>query len=220
MMALGLLLAPSVAFNQSLAVNPAFKAGSYTPLTGAQRWQRWWKEDGGSPSIHVESFATAAWLQAWPAPKAWGQDTGGFFERLGSSYGGNLIENTMHEGLAATYGTDPRYFACSCKGFFHRSGHALKMTFLTYNHDGQLALDIPQLAGAYGGSMIESTWWPNHYSALVQGVQDGHIEMGFIGAVHLAQEFSPELKRMFHRRRGQTDGAHTAQPPRYNTSIQ
>jgi hypothetical protein len=43
-------------------------------------------------------------------------------------------------------------------------------------------------------------WWPHHYTALAQGVQTGHIEMGFIGAEHLVQEFSPELKRLFHLR--------------------
>jgi hypothetical protein len=35
---------------------------------------------------------------------------------------------------------------------------------------------------------------------MVQGVQAGHIEAGFIGAEHLVQEFAPELKRFFHLR--------------------
>jgi hypothetical protein len=117
---------------------------------------------------------------------------------VGSSYGGNLIQNTAHESLAAAEGTDPRYFACGCKGFFRRSGHALKMTILTYNRDGHETLDLPQLSAAYGSTMAEATWWPHHYSALVQGVQTGHIEVGFIAAVHLAQEFSPEFKRVLH----------------------
>ena len=81
-----------------------------------------------------------------------------------------------------------------------RSGHALKMTFLTYTRNGRETLDLPQLAGAYGSSMIEATWWPHHYTALAQGVQTGHIEVGFIGAEHLFQEFSPEFKRLLHLR--------------------
>jgi hypothetical protein len=32
----------------------------------------------------------------------------------------------------------------------------------------------------------------------VQGVQSGHIEVGLLGAEHILQEFSPELKRFFH----------------------
>jgi hypothetical protein len=80
------------------------------------------------------------------------------------------------------------------------------MTFLTYTHGGHETLDIPQIAGVYGSSMIEAMWWPHHYTALVQGVQTGHLEMGLTGAVHLAQEFSPELKRWLHLRTKPADG--------------
>jgi hypothetical protein len=29
-------------------------------------------------------------------------------------------------------------------------------------------------------------------------VQTGHIQVGLVGAIHLVQEFSPELRRLFH----------------------
>lgn len=186
--------------SHALAVQPPFDPADYKPLSGQQRWQRWLNEDGRSPSIHIESIATATYLQVIPDPSAWGRTGGGYARRLGSSYGSNLIQNTVHESMAGMAGTDPRYFACSCTGFFHRSGHAMKMTLITYNRSGQETLDIPQLSGAYGSSMIEAMWWPRHYTALTQGVQTGHLEMGFIGAEHLAQEFAPELKRLLHLR--------------------
>jgi hypothetical protein len=78
--------------------------------------------------------------------------------------------------------------------------HALKMTLLTYNRNSRETLDVPQLSGAYGSSMIEDLWYPRHYSPLVQGVQSGHIEFGLLGAEDLALEFTPELKRFFHLR--------------------
>jgi hypothetical protein len=199
---IAVLISPCLAFGQSLAesltVRVPFDPATYQPLDGHERWQRWVSEDGRSPAIHVESLASAAYLQSIPDPSAWGRSPGGFVRRLGSSYGSNLIQNTVHESLAGALGTDPRYYACACSGFFHRSGHALKMTFLTYDRSGRQVLDIPQIAGAYGSSMIEAMWWPHHYTALVQGVQTGHIEVGFIGAEHLAQEFAPEFKRLFH----------------------
>jgi hypothetical protein len=197
---LTLLFAPCLASAQFFTVNDAFVPGRYAPLDGNERWLRWLSEDGGSAAIHVQSFATAAYTQIIDDPVAWNRSAGGFIRRVGSSYGSNLIENTVHESLAAAEGTDPRYFACGCTGFFRRSGHALKMTFLTYDRSGNETLDLPQLAGAYGSSMIEATWWPHHYTALAQGVQTGHIEVGFIAAIHLAQEFSPELKRFVHLR--------------------
>ena len=113
--------------------------------------------------------------------------------------------------FAAAAGTDPRYFACACKGLFPRGGHVIKMSFLTYTRHGHLTLDLPQITSIYGSSMIQATWYPSHYTALVQGCRPAHIEAGFIGTEHLVQEFAPELKRFFHLhlvRRNQGTGVH------------
>ncbi len=183
---------------QTLTVNAPFDPAHYQPLDGVQRWERWRMEDGGGAAIHVQSIASAAYLQMIDDPSAWSRSSGGFARRLGSSYGSNLIQNSVHESLAGVAGTDPRYFSCACSGFFHRSGHALEMTFLTHAHNGNLTLDLPQLTGIYTSSMAEAAWWPHHYTALTQGVQTGHIQVGLTGAIHLAQEFSPEFKRVLH----------------------
>lgn len=203
---LALVFAPRLVPAQSFAVHGPFDPGTYKPLDGPQRWQRWVSEDGASGAIHVQSFASAAYLQAIGDPAAWSRTAGGFVRRAGSSYGSNLIQNSVHESLAAAEGADPRYFACACTGLFRRSGHALKMTFFTYSHSGHETLDLPQLSGVYGSSMIEAMWWPHHYTALVQGVLTGHIQVGLTGAIHLAQEFSPELKRFLHLRIGTAAG--------------
>jgi hypothetical protein len=60
--------------------------------------------------------------------------------------------------------------------------------------------DLPQLVGAYGSGMISRTWYPSRYSPLVQGVQTGHMQVGFVVGVHLIQEFSPEIKKVFIHR--------------------
>ena len=185
---------------RSLTVQPPFDPATYKPLNGHERWQRWVNEDGRSPSIHVESLATAAYQQTFDVPSAWTRSGGGFARRLGSSYGSNVIQNSVHESMAGIAGTDPRYFPCACTGLFRRGGHVFKMSFLTYTNSGHLTLDLPQITSIYGSAMVEATWWPEHYSPLVQGVQAGHIEAGFIGAEHLVQEFAPELKRFFHLR--------------------
>lgn len=196
MLLFALLLAPCSLFAQSLTVNAPFDPAHYQPLDGPQRFHRWMMEDGGSAAIHVQSLTSATYLQFIADPSAWNRSAGGFARRLGSGYGANLIQNSVHESLAAAAGSDPRYFACACSGFFHRSGYALKMTFLTHARSGRLTLDLPQLAGIYSSSMAEAGWWPHHYSALTQGVQTGHIQVGLTGAIHLTQEFSPEFKRL------------------------
>ena len=192
------LVVPSMGLSQSYAVNSPFNAMTYKPLDGQERWQRWLREDGGSPSIHLNSFVIASVTQSMNDPPQWGRTTGGFARRLGSNYGRFLIGNSTHESLAGAAGTDPRYFPCACTGLFRRSGHALEMTVLTYSRSGHKTLDIPQLSGAYGGAMIGTFWFPHHYSPLVQGVQVGHLDMALIGTIHMVQEFSPELHRFFH----------------------
>ncbi|MGO9317454.1 MAG: hypothetical protein ACLPXT_00160 [Terracidiphilus sp.] len=200
-----LLLTPIGSGAQSLTlhtpVNAPFDPKTYKPLDAHERWRRWWREDGGSPTLHVNAWMIASISQADNNPYPWGRTTGGFTRRIGSNYAGFFTGGSIHEGLAATLGTDPRYFPCACTGLFRRGGHAIEMTFLTYNHSGQKLPDLPQLSGIYGGSMIGKLWYPPQYSPFVQGVQFGHIELGIIGVVHEVQEFSPELKAFFHVRK-------------------
>jgi len=193
-----LAFSPCLAVAQSLTVNEPFVAGKYIPMTGHERLHDWWSEDGGSLTIHGEALAIAATDFTLDTPPQWGRNGGGFARMLGNGYGRAAIQNTTHDGMAAAFGTDTRYYACGCRGFFPRVGHALEMTFLTYNRNGHKTLDFAQLSGAYGASMIGSLWYPPHYTPFVQGVQGGHIDVGVLGGIHVVQEFSPELKRMFH----------------------
>jgi hypothetical protein len=202
-----LLLAPSLGFAQttikrliadSISADEPFNINTYKPLPGHERWQNWMKEDGAGPSIYIDSLGIAAYKQTINSPTEWGRTPRGYLRRTGSSMASGFIQNSITESMAAAAGTDTRYFACACSGFFPRTGHAIKMSLLTYTRSGHLTLDIPQLAGAYGSSMIKAEWYPNSYDPLVQGVQGGHISMGVSGGIHILQEFSPELKRFFH----------------------
>jgi hypothetical protein len=193
-----LWLLPCVAGAQLIAVNPAFQPGKYVPLDGHERLLGWWSEDGGSLTIHEEAFSIAAAGFTINSPPQWHRNIGSFAQHLGNGYGRAAIQNTTHDGLAAAFGTDPRYFACGCKGFFPRFGHAIEMSFLTYNRNGHKTLDLAQLSGAYGSSMIGTLWFPPHYSPLVQGVQGGHIDIGVVAGIHVVEEFTPELRHLFH----------------------
>ncbi|MGO9434594.1 MAG: hypothetical protein ACLP6W_23970 [Bryobacteraceae bacterium] len=197
---LALLFGPPLANCQLYAVNAPFDSSAYAPLDGPQRFQRWLSEDGTSPAIHLHALVVSTITQAMDEPPQWGRTTGGFARRVRGEYSGTFIANSVHDTLAAALGTDPRYFRCACTGLFRRTGHAMEMTFLTYNRDGHKTLDLPQLTGQYGSEMVSTLWLPSHYSPLVQGLQAGHMEMGLIGALHIVQEFYPELKRFFHVR--------------------
>jgi hypothetical protein len=109
------------------------------------------------------------------------------------------MEEAIHDSGDAALGLDPRYFRCRCAGVWHRSGHALKMTLFAYDANGNKHLDLPRFVGDYGSAMIVTTWYPTHYSPVVQGVQLGHAQLGMDAGVNVLREFSPELKRFLHK---------------------
>lgn len=68
------------------------------------------------------------------------------------------------------------------------------MSFLAYDSKGRKRFDLPQLAGAYGSGMIVTIWYPKRYDPLVQGVQMGHQQMGFVVGINLIQGVQPRVE--------------------------
>ena len=164
-------------------------------LTGKERWNFYANETFLSPWPYVVSLGAGLAYQALDYPSEWGGGFRGYAWRAASQYGLVLTQNTIHDGGAAALGYEPRYFPCRCTGLWRRTGYALEMSFLTYDQNGHKRLDLPQLVGAYGSGVLSTLWYPRRYTPLVQGVQTGHLQFGFVMGTHLFQEFSPELKR-------------------------
>jgi hypothetical protein len=169
------------------------------PLTRMDRLTLFLNDTYASPGAYAGLGAGAMIDQVRHTPAKWDADGSAYTRRFASEYGQLAIRNSIHEGMAAMTGLDPRYPVCKCTGLMHRTGHALEMTFTTYRQDGRLVLDMPQIAGAYGSGMVSTYWYPHgHYTPLVQGVQFGHEQMGEVLINNLIQEFGPDLKRSLH----------------------
>jgi hypothetical protein len=115
-------------------------------------------------------------------------------------FGVVTIQTSVHEALAAGMGLEPRYIACECKGFLPRTGHAIKMSFLTYDREGRSRIDLPSMAGAYAGGMISQYWYPSRFDPLSDGVRVGTQQFGIHVALDIYREFKPDLKRALHLR--------------------
>jgi hypothetical protein len=183
--------------NQTLpdATSPLIEHG-YVPLTAYERRRNFWNDTLLSPLSYVGVFGGAFGQELAGQPRQWGAGFSGYFKRAGVNLVQFGAQETIHQGGAALMHTDPRYLPCRCSGGIRRSWHALEMSFLTYRGDGSKRLDVPQLAGAYGGAIIAEIPYPSHYSPLVQGVQNGHIQVGANVAINLFREFSPELRHL------------------------
>ncbi len=167
----------------------------FVPLSAEDRAKLFFKGYLASPVSYLAMAAStsAGWIAG--EPDGWGRTFRGYGSRAGTEFVLYTAEEATHDVGDAALGLDPRYFPSRSSGFWHRSGYALKMTFLAYNGNGKLRLDLPRFAGDYGSSMLVTTWYPASYSPLVQGVKMGHVQLGLDAGVNLLHEFSPELKR-------------------------
>jgi hypothetical protein len=183
--------------NQSLSgARTSVASKSYVPLSGEDRWHNFWNETMLSPLAYAGALGGALGEQIAGQPREWGSGFSGYAKRAGANFAQFGIQESIHQGGAALMRTDPRYLRCACDGGLRRTWHALEMSFLTYNQDGKKTLDIPQLAGAYGGAMLAELPYPSHYSPLVQGVQNGHMQVGANVAINLFKEFAPEISHL------------------------
>jgi|SRR5579859_1346947 len=180
---------------QSAPVPP--EAPSYVSLTAKQRSDRFFKEYLGSPFTYIAAAGAASGGQIGNDPKEWTRSWEGYGKRVGTTFALFTIDTGVHEAGDAMLGLDPRYFRCRCRGGLQRTWNAVEMSFLAYDSKVRKRFDLPQLAGSYGSGMIVTTWYPKRYDPLIQGVQMGHQQMGFVVGINLIREFSPELKRFF-----------------------
>ncbi len=183
--------------NQTLPNAPATLVSSdYVPLTGNERRRYFWKDTLLSPLAYVGAFAGAFGERLARKPPQWDDSFSGYAKGSAVNIAQFAVQESIHQGGAALLHTDPRYLPCRCTGGLRRAGHALEMSFLTFKDNGSKTFDISQLAGAYGGAMIAETMYPARYSPLVQGVQNGHIQVGANVVLNLFKEFTPELSRL------------------------
>ena len=145
--------------------------------------------------------AYAAVLQADNAPQEWGQGGEGYAKRFGTMVAWSGIHGALAFGLDSTLHQDPRYFRSSDKGFWRRSGHALRGTILTRTDRGGETLSTWRLGADYGSAFLSNMWYPARLNTVRLGFIQGSVTLAFDLAGNLASEFWPDIKRKVLRRK-------------------
>jgi len=169
-------------------------------MTRHERWQDYKDTNFDSYGAFFQTFFTAVGDDTGNTPR-WDSGAAGFSEHFASDFAMFTIGGTIHSSLAAALHQDTRYFHCTCREALPRTLHAVGRTFFTYGDNGHIYPDISGLAGIYGGPMIMTQWYPAKYTATGYGVRQGNIGAGITSAIYVIREFSPEIKRAFHRRK-------------------
>jgi hypothetical protein len=171
----------------------------YKPLTGKERWHLYLNQTFVPPEAYFGALWSSLVDHISHDPPEWGQGMAGYGLRLASRFGTNVVQNSILAVGAATLHEEPRYISSSSKGFFHRSGHALLFTVVTYNNRVKTTPAIASVGSIYAASMITTLWMPKRYTMLGDGVRDANLQLAFSGMSNVVEEFWPEIKKVFKR---------------------
>ena len=122
--------------------------------------------------VFTESTATAE-----NSPKEYGPHWDGFAKRYGIRLTGVGTSNTIEAGLGSIWGEDPRYVLAEDRGFGHRVGHIVLLTFAARNREGQLRPAYARFIAIPGGNFLSNTWRADS----VATNRDGTLRQGRVG---------------------------------------
>ncbi len=190
---------------ERLGVNPltglGTASGSYSPLTGKERWRLYWRQNYWSVGAYFGPVMSALILdQASGSPHEWGGGFAGFGRRLASRMGSAVIQGSMQAPVAALLHEDVRYIASTRPGVKRRFLHALAYSFLTYNSQGRPTLNIANLGSIYASTAISTSWLPDRENEVKYTLRNGSEQIALTIPVNLVQEFWPEIRRIVLRK--------------------
>jgi hypothetical protein len=128
---------------------------------------RYWLKSTIGPKAFVGSAITASWHQ-WVAdsPKEWTKDATGWGQRYGSAFLENAINTSTLVLLSRAMGQDPRYRRCDCTGAWPRISHAVKLSFMAYNRNGNLTFSPARIVETFAGPLVtRNTIYPDRYNS-------------------------------------------------------
>lgn len=161
---------------------------TYVRPTKKERFKRFASDAFGVPALIGATFG-ATINQIGNNPPEWRKTVGGFSKRFASSYGTNVVRNTVSYGLSEAFKLDNRFERSGQKNFGKRLKHVFVSSYTTRTRNGRRIPDFPYVTGTYTASIIANeAWYPKRYS-YKDGLRDGTISLGVRFGVNLLREF-------------------------------
>jgi len=145
--------------------------------------------------------AYAGILEDLDAPREWGHGAGGYAKRLASTLACSGIHAAVAFGLDTALHEDPRYFRSTDRGFFRRSAHAVRGTFLTRTDSDGETISAWRIGSAYSTAFLSNQWYPGRLNTARLGAIQGSLTLGFDMVTNLGTEFWPDIKRIVLRKK-------------------
>lgn len=127
----------------------------------------YWLRNSFGPRGYIGPSLRASW-NTWvnTSPEEWEQGASGWSRRFGVAF----LENTVNQSalvlLSGLTRQDPIYYNCSCTGFWPRSRHAAKLTFVGRNHSGNGVFSPAKVISPFFGPMLtRNTLYPSRFDS-------------------------------------------------------
>ena len=147
------LLPGTLVSSNSRSSDASSSSDARPPITGQQRIQWVVRNTIGNGVLFSAGLGTLL-----DVPKVYGTHWEGFGERYGIRLSALAVSNTMEAGLGAIWREDPRYTRDAGAPFKNRIGHALKMTFMAENRDGELMPAYARFIAIPGSNFLSNSW--------------------------------------------------------------
>ncbi len=146
-----------------------------------------WAMDAAGPSAIAGNLVGASWRQwATEEPAEWHNDGRGFAQRFGAGSLTTFLGETSLALASAALHQDARYYRSPRAGFAPRAAHALAMTVLARDRDGDAVLSPGKaLAPFVGPTVTVTTLYPERYTlgdALLSGAYALLVNAGWNAA--------------------------------------
>jgi hypothetical protein len=152
-------------------------------------------ESAYGPESLAYSVAYAGYLQEMNSPREWGQGGIGYGKRFGSSLAYTGIRNVLGFGLDTALHEDPRYHRSDKTGFWLRTGHAFRSTFLSHKDSGGETFAVWRFGSAFGATFLSNEWYPARLNTVKLGLTQGSGQIGFDLLGNFGSEFWPDVKK-------------------------
>ena len=170
----------------------------YTPLSDGEKFHEYLHHTFG-PARMLRSAAIAGINQWRDDTPEWGQGMEGYGRRFASKVGQHTIKRTLQLGIGIWRNEDPRYFHSEQSGFWARTAHAIKYTYVTRMDDGSRGVAVSRLTSTFGASLLSRTWQPERKRTVKDGLRNGVVSVGVDTGFRILQEFWPDIRHKFRR---------------------
>ena len=143
-------------------------------------------------------FAAVPELAKPPAgyPQQWRNGAGAFGRLYGDALAFQTAAQTGKFLTGTVFHEDPRYRPSSSRSPLERVMYAIVFTAFDKSDSGHTRVALSNFAASASAGFVANAYLPRGYNHTSQGVSRMSIEFGSLAVTNIAQEFTPELRRL------------------------